>query len=136
MAINTYFNYVYTSVFYPILLHVMHLSMLGCYGGRGRAQAQDLNSDQFFCSNTRPQGSNPGSKKCKFLTPRALLLVKRVQIPQPHLPPKNAKVRKNSRNRDRNYTFHFLKDNRAMTSKCNICCNGRLSCSSIYAQFM
>ena len=38
-----------------------------------------MNSDQFFCSNAQPQGSHPGSKKCKFLTPGSLLLVKRTQ---------------------------------------------------------
>ena len=40
--------------------------------GKGRPGiGGDLNSDQFFCSNARPQGSHPGSKKCKFLTPGA-----------------------------------------------------------------
>ena len=32
-----------------------------------------------FCSIAQPQGSHPGSKKCKFLTPGALLMVKRIQ---------------------------------------------------------
>ena len=39
----------------------------------------DLNSDQFFCSNAQPQGSHPGSKQCKFLTPGLLLLVKKTR---------------------------------------------------------
>ena len=65
---------------------VMHLSMLICWGG-GKP---GIGGGFELCSNAWPQGSHPGSKNCKFLTPGALLLVKRVQIPQPHLPPKNA----------------------------------------------
>ena len=38
-----------------------------------------MNSDQFFCSNARPQGSHPVSKKLKFLTPGLLLLAKKTQ---------------------------------------------------------
>ena len=38
-----------------------------------------MTSDQFFCSNAQPQGSHPGSKRCKFLIPGSLLLVKRTQ---------------------------------------------------------
>ena len=34
-----------------VAMSLMHLSMLSCWGG---------NSDQFFCSNARPQGSHPG----------------------------------------------------------------------------
>ena len=43
----------------------------GGTGERGdRAKTGDLNSDHFFCSNARPQGSRPGSKECKFPKPK------------------------------------------------------------------
>ena len=55
------------------------VKLLGWGGGGGWAEAGDLNSDQFFCSNAQPQGSHPGPKKCKSFIPESLLLVKRTQ---------------------------------------------------------
>ena len=52
------------------IFFITKLSMLTCWGERpGIGGGFELRS--VFCSNARPQGSHPGSKKCKFLTPGA-----------------------------------------------------------------
>ena len=83
ITINTYFNYVHTSVFNPILLHIMHLSMLGCYGGEARHRPEIWTQITFFVqipgprevilvqksANSSPQGHYCWSKECKFPSP-------------------------------------------------------------------
>ena len=57
----------------PEPIHVMHLSMLSCWGGGGGGRpgigGVFLNSDHLFCSNARPQGRYRWSKECKFPIP-------------------------------------------------------------------